>query len=191
MSLPGAQASSVQLFRAFAFSIVGGVLGCGGSGSSPTTPTTPTTSTPTPAPVQLAVFSDPTSSFTTSERRAPRVLHRDDVYHHLRHRGGRQPARHLADERAGAWRLSGNPNRTICAVELFRRGSGVVVEACGLGEGLAMRGTPRPSCVTPQSLDRLPRERQSGLAPTRFIQKTFLITRESSEMMCIANISRV
>jgi hypothetical protein len=51
--------------------LAGGLNGCGGSGSapaSPTSPTTPTVPTP-PATVQLAVFSDPASSFTTSDVR--------------------------------------------------------------------------------------------------------------------------
>lgn len=44
------------------------LAGCGGSGSAPTAPTPPTP-TPTPPQVQLAVFSDPASSFSTSDVR--------------------------------------------------------------------------------------------------------------------------
>jgi hypothetical protein len=68
----GAQASRksrVQLLRAVVFVIGGTVVGCGGSDPAPTTPTTPTTPTPAPAPVQLAVFTDPASSFSTSDVR--------------------------------------------------------------------------------------------------------------------------
>jgi hypothetical protein len=48
--------------------LVEGMVGCGGSGSAPTTPSTPTPPPP-PGPVQLAMFSDPASSFTTSDVR--------------------------------------------------------------------------------------------------------------------------
>jgi hypothetical protein len=47
--------------------VVGGLAGCGGSDSAPTTPSTPTP--PPPTPVQLAVFTDPASSFSTSDVR--------------------------------------------------------------------------------------------------------------------------
>ena len=49
--------------------LIAGAVGCGGSDSAPTTPTA---STPTPPPagqVQLAVFTDPASSFSTSDVR--------------------------------------------------------------------------------------------------------------------------
>ena len=44
---------------------------CGGSGSPPTRPSAPTPSAPTPPPAAqiLAVFSDPASTFTTSDVR--------------------------------------------------------------------------------------------------------------------------
>ena len=45
------------------------LVGCGGSGSAPTSPTTTPTVPTTPATVQLAVFSDAASSFTTSDVR--------------------------------------------------------------------------------------------------------------------------
>ena len=45
--------------------LIQGISGCGGSGSSPTVPTTPTP----PAQVQLAVFTDPGSTFSTSDVR--------------------------------------------------------------------------------------------------------------------------
>jgi hypothetical protein len=48
--------------------LIGGTAGCGGSTSAPTTPSPPTPPPPS-APVQLAVFNDPTSSFTTSDVR--------------------------------------------------------------------------------------------------------------------------
>jgi hypothetical protein len=47
--------------------VVGGLAGCGGSDSAPTTPSTPTL--PPPTPVQLAVFTDPASNFSTSDVR--------------------------------------------------------------------------------------------------------------------------
>jgi hypothetical protein len=47
--------------------LIEGIAGCG-SESAPTTPSTPTRS-PQPGPVQLAMFSDPASSFTTSDVR--------------------------------------------------------------------------------------------------------------------------
>jgi len=46
-----------------------GMAGCGGSGSAPTTPTTPTTPAQPPGPVQLVVFRDPDSTFSTSDVR--------------------------------------------------------------------------------------------------------------------------
>jgi hypothetical protein len=67
----GAQASRklhIHMLQAVALVIVGGMAGCGGSGPAPT-PTSPTTSAPPSAPVQLAVFSDPPSSFMTSDVR--------------------------------------------------------------------------------------------------------------------------
>jgi hypothetical protein len=42
------------------------LIGCGGSEPAPTAPTPPT---PAPAQIQLAVFSDPASSFSTSDVR--------------------------------------------------------------------------------------------------------------------------
>ena len=46
------------------------LTGCGGSPSTPTTPSPATPATvPTPGPVQLAVFSDPASDFSTSDVR--------------------------------------------------------------------------------------------------------------------------
>jgi hypothetical protein len=51
--------------------LIEGLAGCGGSDSAPTAPST-TTQPPTqppPAPVQLAMFSDPASSFSTSDVR--------------------------------------------------------------------------------------------------------------------------
>ena len=46
------------------------LTGCGGSPSAPTTPPPATPATvPTPGPVQLAVFSDPASGFSTSDVR--------------------------------------------------------------------------------------------------------------------------
>jgi hypothetical protein len=46
--------------------LIDGIDGCGGSGSAPPTPSTPT---PPPGAVQLAVFSDPASTFMTSDVR--------------------------------------------------------------------------------------------------------------------------
>ena len=46
-----------------------GMAGCGGSGSAPTTPTTPTTPSQPPGPVQLVMFRDPDSTFSTSDVR--------------------------------------------------------------------------------------------------------------------------
>jgi hypothetical protein len=49
--------------------LINGIAGCGGSGST-STPTSPSPPPPPPSvPVQLAVFSDPASSFTTSDVR--------------------------------------------------------------------------------------------------------------------------
>jgi hypothetical protein len=48
--------------------LIEGMAGCGGSASAPTPQPSPTT-TPPPGPVQLAVFSDPPTSFTTSDVR--------------------------------------------------------------------------------------------------------------------------
>jgi hypothetical protein len=59
--------SRVQILRAVVLVIGAGIVGCGGSGSA--TPATSPTSTPPAAPVQLAVFSDPASSFMTSDVR--------------------------------------------------------------------------------------------------------------------------
>lgn len=62
--------------------LIAALSGCGGSDSSPTTPTpsNPTPPPPPAAPVQLAVFSDPTSSFTTSDvRDAEEEIVRFDV----------------------------------------------------------------------------------------------------------------
>jgi hypothetical protein len=58
-----------HMLQAVVFVIVGGVVACGGSGSTPTTPTPRTTTTVAPSQVQLAVFSDPASSFMTSDVR--------------------------------------------------------------------------------------------------------------------------
>jgi hypothetical protein len=58
----------VQMVRTVVLLMVaGGVAACGSSGSAPTMPSTPTS--PPPATVQLAVFTDPASSFSTSEVR--------------------------------------------------------------------------------------------------------------------------
>ena len=52
------------------FALASALTGCGGSPSTPTTPSqTPAATVPTPGPVQLAMFSDPASSFTTSDVR--------------------------------------------------------------------------------------------------------------------------
>jgi hypothetical protein len=48
-------------------SLILATAACGSSGSSPTTPSP--TPAPAPTPVQLAVFMDPTSSFSTSDVR--------------------------------------------------------------------------------------------------------------------------
>jgi hypothetical protein len=48
--------------------LIEGVPACGSSGSSPATPT-PQPQTSPPAPVQLATFQDPTSTFLTSDVR--------------------------------------------------------------------------------------------------------------------------
>ena len=59
--------------------LIEGMAGCGGSASAPTPQPTPTT-TPPPGPVQLAVFSDPDSSFMTSDvRDVQRQIVRFDV----------------------------------------------------------------------------------------------------------------
>jgi hypothetical protein len=65
--------------------LIEGLAGCGGSDSAPTAPST-TTQPPTqppPAPVQLAMFSDPASSFSTSDVRdvqdVPEQIVRFDV----------------------------------------------------------------------------------------------------------------
>jgi hypothetical protein len=47
--------------------LIEGMSGCGGSKSTPAAPSTPTP--PPPAQVQLATFTDPDSSFTTSDVR--------------------------------------------------------------------------------------------------------------------------
>jgi hypothetical protein len=51
-----------------AFMTIAAAAACGGSDSTPTTPSTPTPPPPS-GPVQLAVFSDPASSFTTLDVR--------------------------------------------------------------------------------------------------------------------------
>lgn len=54
----------------FAIITIAAAAGCGGSNSSPTTPSNPTLPPPPPSTqVQLALFSDPASSFTTSDVR--------------------------------------------------------------------------------------------------------------------------
>jgi hypothetical protein len=49
--------------------LIAGTVGCGDSDSTPTTPTTSTPPPPPPGPVQLAVFTDPSSTFSTSDVR--------------------------------------------------------------------------------------------------------------------------
>jgi hypothetical protein len=61
--------SHVLMWRTVTFlAMAGGVASCGGSESAPTAPTPPTPPQP-PAQVQLAVFSDTASSFSTSDVR--------------------------------------------------------------------------------------------------------------------------
>src|SRR4029453_7673779 len=69
MSRPGrtARTPRVHILGAVVLVIGIGVVGCDGSGTSPT-PTSTTTTIPPLAPV-LAVFSDPNSSFMTSDVR--------------------------------------------------------------------------------------------------------------------------
>jgi hypothetical protein len=65
--------------------LIEGMAACGDSGSTPRTPSTPTPPPPPPpsGPVQLAVFSDPASSFTTSDvRDVQRQIVRFDVASH-------------------------------------------------------------------------------------------------------------
>ena len=70
-------AARVQKPLFFSRAVAGLVLfavaaACDGSGSPPTRPSAPTPSAPTPPPaaqIQLAVFSDPASTFTTSDVR--------------------------------------------------------------------------------------------------------------------------
>ena len=61
--------------------LINGMAGCGGSGSTPpTSPTPMPPPPPPPGPVQLAVFSDPDSSFMTSDvRDVQRQIVRFDV----------------------------------------------------------------------------------------------------------------
>jgi len=52
------------------FVLASALTGCGGSSSTPTTPSPATPATvPTPGPVQLAMFRDPSSEFSTSDVR--------------------------------------------------------------------------------------------------------------------------
>jgi hypothetical protein len=61
--------------------LIEGLAGCGGSDSAPTAPST--TTQPPPAQVELAVFTDPSSSFSTSDVRdvqdVPEQIVRFDV----------------------------------------------------------------------------------------------------------------
>lgn len=62
------------------FMLIGGAAACGGSESAPTTPSPPPPPPPPSSPVQLVVFSDPTTSFTTSDvRDAQRQIVRFDM----------------------------------------------------------------------------------------------------------------
>ena len=62
-----ARTSRIQVLQGALFVIGSGIVGCDGFGTSPT-PTSTTTTIPSIAPV-LAVFSDPNSSFMTSDVR--------------------------------------------------------------------------------------------------------------------------
>ena len=51
------------------FVLIQGIAGCGGGSGSAATPTTPSTPTPAPLPVQLAMFTDSVSGFSTMDVR--------------------------------------------------------------------------------------------------------------------------
>ena len=51
------------------FVVIQGIAGCGGGSGSAATPTTPSTPTPAPLPVQLAMFTDSVSGFSTMDVR--------------------------------------------------------------------------------------------------------------------------
>lgn len=51
------------------FVLIQGIAGCGGGSGSAATPTTPSTPAPAPLPVQLAMFTDAVSGFSTTDVR--------------------------------------------------------------------------------------------------------------------------
>src|SRR5262245_15343948 len=74
-----ARISRVHILRAVVFVMASGIGGCGGSDPAAPTPTSTTSTVPPSQPVQLVMFTDPGSTFMTSDvRDAQRQIVRFD-----------------------------------------------------------------------------------------------------------------